>query len=172
MDEFLWFYLIIFFCRAAQILKCLFAICIFVSYALQCYVPVEIIWKNYLAIKFENSEKKLMWEFVTRIGIVLGTCMCTERIVFPSIKLFFFFILVLIAVVIPHLGLFISLAGSLCLSALGLIFPAIIEMCVLWPDNWGKYNRVLIRDIGIMIIGLFALIAGTYSSIRDIFIEI
>lgn len=121
-----------------------------------------------MAVKFENSEKKLMWEFVTRIGIVLGTCMLYTERKFLSIINFLFF-LVIIAVVIPHLGLFISLAGSLFLSALGLIFPAIIEICVLWPDNWGKYNRVLIRDILIMIVGFFAMIAGTYSSIRDIF---
>lgn len=160
--------LLFFFFSAAQILKCLFALCIFVSYALQCYVPVEIIWKNYLALKFENSEKKLMWEFVTRIGIVLGTCLLYTEKNFFQLLIFWFF-LVIIAVVIPHLGLFISLAGSLFLSALGLIFPAIIEICVLWPDNWGKYNRVLIRDILIMIVGFFAMIAGTYSSIRDIF---
>lgn len=91
----------------------------------------------------------------------------TERNFFQLLICQFF--LVIIAVVIPHLGLFISLAGSLFLSALGLIFPAIIDMCVLWPDNWGKYNRVLIRDIAIMIVGFFAMISGTYSSIRAIF---
>lgn len=122
-----------------------------------------------MAIKFENSEKKLMWEFVTRIGIVIATCMQYTLREISFNYLFFNFFLVIIAVVIPHLGLFISLAGSLFLSALGLIFPAIIDMCVLWPDNWGKYNRVLIRDIAIMIVGFFAMISGTYSSIRAIF---
>lgn len=58
----------------SQSIKIIFAVAIFISYGLQCYVPVEIIWNTYLVQRLENSEKKLLWEFVTRIGVVIATC--------------------------------------------------------------------------------------------------
>lgn len=65
------------------------------------------------------------------------------------------------------MGLFISLFGALCLSTLGLAFPAIIEICVLYP-HFGRFNYVLVRNILIMIISIFALVAGVVKSIIDI----
>lgn len=44
---------------------------------------------------------------------------------------------VLLAVAIPNLELFISLFGALCLSALGLAFPALIQICTHWYQTSG-----------------------------------
>lgn len=82
--------------------------------------------------------------------------------------LIIFYFSVLLAVAIPRLGLFISLFGAFCLSALGLAFPAIMELCVLWPNNLGKGNYILIKDILLIIFAVIGLVAGTYTSIRDI----
>lgn len=38
---------------------------------------------------------------------------------------------------IPNLELFISLFGALCLSALGLAFPALIQICTHWYNTKG-----------------------------------
>uniref|UniRef100_A0A7G3ABM4 Putative amino acid transporter n=1 Tax=Lutzomyia longipalpis TaxID=7200 RepID=A0A7G3ABM4_LUTLO len=135
----------------AQAITIIFAVAIFISYGLQCYVPVEIIWNQYLLKRFEDSPKKLMMEFVTRIVVVIMTF--------------------LLAVAIPRLGLFISLFGALCLSALGLAFPAIMEICVLWPDKLGPCRFVLYRDIALIIFGIVGLVAGTYVSVRDIILS-
>lgn len=75
---------------------------------------------------------------------------------------------VLLAVAIPRLGLFISLFGALCLSALGIAFPAIMEICVLWPDKLGPGRMILWKDIILILFGIIGLVAGTYTSVRDI----
>jgi proton-coupled amino acid transporter len=75
---------------------------------------------------------------------------------------------VLLAVAIPRLGLFISLFGALCLSALGIAFPAIIELCVKWPDDLGPFKVTLWKDILLIIFGILGLVIGTTTSIIDI----
>ncbi|XP_008211722.2 proton-coupled amino acid transporter-like protein CG1139 [Nasonia vitripennis] len=130
----------------AQSIKVMFAVAIFITYALQAYVPVEIIWTTYLDHRIKKN--KLFWEYIVRTLVTLTT-----------------FIL---AIAVPRLGLFISLFGALCLSALGIAFPAIIEICVLWPHNFGPFKVALIKDIGLIIFGCIGLIVGTYVSLGDI----
>jgi solute carrier family 36 (proton-coupled amino acid transporter) len=74
----------------------------------------------------------------------------------------------LIAAAVPHLGLFISLFGAFCLSILGLAFPAIMEICVLWPNNLGKGNWIMWKDIGLVIFAFIGLSSGTYASMLEI----
>ncbi|XP_012272958.1 proton-coupled amino acid transporter-like protein CG1139 [Orussus abietinus] len=130
----------------AQSIRIMFAIAILFTYALQGYVPVEIIWNTYLDHRIQN--RKLFWEYVCRTVVTLAT-----------------FVL---AIAIPRLGLFISLFGALCLSALGIAFPAIIEICVLWPDKFGPLRVILIKNVLLIIFGILGLIIGTYVSLVDI----
>ena len=131
-----------------EITRGLFTFAIFISYALQCFVPISIIWENYVGDKIKNSEKSgrylLLLRFVTTV---------------------FTFI---IAGLVPELGLFISLFGAFCLSILGLAFPAIMEICVLYPDKFGNFNMHLWKDIGLIIFAFIGLISGTYASMKDI----
>lgn len=80
-----------------------------------------------------------------------------------------FSISVLLAIAIPRLGLFISLFGALCLSVLGLAFPALMEICVLYPNDLSALT--LIKDILLIIFGIIGLVVGTYTSVRDIVIS-
>ncbi|KAK9500840.1 hypothetical protein O3M35_002026 [Rhynocoris fuscipes] len=132
----------------AQAVNIIFAIAIFITYALQCYVPVDIIWNTYMKEKYGNSKHRLAIEYLMRTGVVILTF--------------------LLAVAIPRLGLFISLFGALCLSALGIAFPAIMEMCVLWPDKLGAFNYILWKDILLIIFGIVGLVVGTSTAIFDI----
>lgn len=132
----------------SQAVKLLFALAIFISYALQAYVPVDIILNTYLKKRIQNFNKTTM-EYMLRVSVVLVTF--------------------LLAVSIPRLELFISLFGALCLSVLGIAFPALIEICVLWPErDFGPLNYVLWKDIALIVIGVLALILGTYISVQDI----
>lgn len=73
---------LIFFCRynrIAQAVKIIFAIATFISYGLQGYVPVSIIWGTYLSKKYEHSDRKLCMEFTTRILIVIATCKWSRK---------------------------------------------------------------------------------------------
>ncbi|XP_021701466.1 proton-coupled amino acid transporter-like protein CG1139 [Aedes aegypti] len=132
----------------SRTIRILFAVAIFISYGLQCYVPVDIIWNVYLVQKYKDSNNKFVYEMLVRIVVVIVTF--------------------LLAVAIPRLGLFISLFGALCLSALGIAFPAIMEICVLWPDKLGPGKLVLWKDIILILFGIIGLVAGTYTSVRDI----
>jgi proton-coupled amino acid transporter len=76
---------------------------------------------------------------------------------------------VLLAVAIPRLELFISLFGALCLSALGIAFPATVELCLLWPSkSYGRLYWILAKDILLMTCGIVGLVIGTYVSVANI----
>lgn len=132
----------------AQCINILYSIAIFISFGLQGYVPVQIIWSDYLVKHLEDSNKKMFWEYILRFAIVLLT-----------------FVL---GMLIPLLGLFIGLVGSFCLSALGIAFPAIIELCAHWPDKLGPGRYILFKDIVLIFIGFIGLTAGSYSAIYEI----
>ncbi|XP_066595896.1 proton-coupled amino acid transporter-like protein CG1139 [Prorops nasuta] len=131
----------------AQSIKIMFAVAIFITYALQGYVPVEIIWTTYLDHRIQR--RKLFWEYVCRTVVTLATWV--------------------LAVAIPRLGLFISLFGAFCLSALGIAFPAIIEICVDWPDRKSQpWKIMLIKNLLLIVFGIVGLVVGTYVTVVDI----
>lgn len=76
---------------------------------------------------------------------------------------------VLLAVAIPNLELFISLFGALCLSALGLVFPAMVEYCTFHKEVSGASKAIMImKNLFIVLIGLAGLFIGTYTSMSEI----
>lgn len=83
------------------------------------------------------------------------------------------FLSVLLAVAIPNLELFISLFGALCLSALGLAFPAWIQMCTHWYEVKGSQKVwLVVRNTFIVIVGLVGLVVGTYTSLSEIIVTV
>lgn len=77
------------------------------------------------------------------------------------------------AYAIPNLGLYISLLGALTSTSLALLFPPLIDMCVLWQDDSIKNNLpaslfMYSKNIFIFVLGLFSFFVGTYASIVDI----
>lgn len=71
---------------------------------------------------------------------------------------------------IPKLDLFISLFGALCLSSLGLAFPAIIETCVFLKEQKSSTARaaMIAKNTIIGIFGLAGFIIGTSTSLLAI----
>lgn len=61
-------------CSAAQVCKVMFSVAIFVTYALQCYVPFDVLWVQRLKPALEKSSHILLWEYVFRAAIVGATC--------------------------------------------------------------------------------------------------
>ncbi|XP_012272846.1 proton-coupled amino acid transporter-like protein CG1139 [Orussus abietinus] len=133
----------------AKVVQILLALAIYVTHALQCYVAVDICWNDYLGHKFKSNSHKLFWEYFVRTCLVLVTF--------------------LLAVAIPELELFISLFGALCLSALGLAFPAIIQSCTFWNVIQGNEKILMLaKNTSLVLFGILGLIVGTYTSLRDI----
>ncbi|CAH2241053.1 jg17590, partial [Pararge aegeria aegeria] len=130
-----------------QCVKLMIAVAIFFTYCLQFYVPMEIIWKN---VRHFFGAKKNLAEYSIRIAIIILT--------------------VCIAVAIPDLGPFISLVGAVCLSFLGLIFPAVIETVTFWdrPNGLGRFNWVLWKNMFLICFGILGFLTGSYVSILGI----
>lgn len=67
------------------------------------------------------------------------------------------------------LGLAISVVGAFCIAFLGLGFPAIMDICVRYSvGSFGPLKIMLIKDIFLILLGLWALGLGCYVPIRDI----
>lgn len=129
----------------AQAVKLMIAVAIFFTYALQFYVPMEIIWKN---VKHRFTAHSNLAEYVIRISLVVFT--------------------VTVAALIPDLGPFISLVGAICLSTLGLMFPSIIELIVCWDTpGLGTLNWKLWKNVLIISFGFLGFVTGTYTSIDE-----
>lgn len=130
----------------AQSVKLMIAVAVLFTYALQFYVPMEIIWK---AVKNNFGPKKTLAEYGIRISLIILT--------------------VILAILIPKLGAFISLVGAVCLSMLGLIFPAIIDLVTFYDDpGLGKFNWRLWKNVFLICFGLIGFATGTYVSVNEI----
>lgn len=69
----------------------------------------------------------------------------------------------------PNLGPFISLIGAVCLSTLGLMFPAIIEIVVYWDEpGLGRFNWRLWKNLLLIVFGIVGFLTGTYVSLLEI----
>ncbi|XP_064636410.1 proton-coupled amino acid transporter 1-like isoform X2 [Lineus longissimus] len=130
--------------------KIMFPIALFISYGLQFYVPVCILWPP-IEARISSPRWKVWGEYVFRTFLVLFTFA--------------------LAAVIPHLELLISLIGALSSSSLALIFPPIIEIATYWPDNkLGRYKWMLWKDILIVVFGLLGFVTGTFVSLKEIIV--
>lgn len=60
-----------------------------------------------------------------------------------------------------------GLIGAVCLSTVGLMFPAIVETIVYW-DDLGIFKWRLCKNIFIFVFGLTGFTTGLYTSILDL----
>ncbi|XP_061703773.1 proton-coupled amino acid transporter-like protein pathetic [Cydia pomonella] len=131
----------------AQSVRAVMAASIFLSYGLQFYVPMGIVWPVVKSrLTSENALKH--GESVTRLVLITITFVA--------------------AAIIPNLSGIISLVGAVSSSALALIFPPIIEIMTFWPDNLGKHNWMLYKDLLLILFGLTGFVFGTYASVSNI----
>lgn len=137
----------------AQVVKFMYALVIFFSYPLQNFVPLELLWVNYINqhMTTYTERKKFVVEYFFREFIVIIT---------------FAF-----AMVIPKLDLLISLFGAFCLSSLGIIFPAVVHMLVTREKGkgFGAYHWIFYKDVLLIAFGTFILVSGTIVCILEIF---
>ncbi|XP_068627000.1 proton-coupled amino acid transporter-like protein CG1139 [Battus philenor] len=135
----------------ASVVQCLLAFAIFITHGLACYVAIDILWSEYVGTRIHSS-RRILWEYVLRTLVVLVT--------------------IGIAAAVPELDLFISLFGALCLSALGLAFPAFIQTCTYWyyvSDS--ERIRMIIKNAIVVLFGALGLVVGTWTSLEGIIIK-
>ncbi|XP_045457265.1 proton-coupled amino acid transporter-like protein pathetic [Melitaea cinxia] len=132
-------------------LKLLIALMIYVTFALNFWVPFDLVW-YYIKQKYDPA-KYWLWERVYRA--------------------LFVFVITIIAVIFPAVTKFIGLLGSFCLSNMGFIYPAFIELCLDWTDpGLGIMMWRLWKFVFILIFGTILCIVGTYSNAKELIDEV
>ncbi|KAL0124911.1 hypothetical protein PUN28_006637 [Cardiocondyla obscurior] len=129
-----------------QCIKVAISLSILLTYALQFYVPIAIMWPA-IVNRFGPFRWPVLMEIIFRSAMCLTTFVLAEAI--------------------PQLGLFISLVGAVSSTALALVFPPIIEMIVYWHNtNLGFFT--IAKDVMIVLIGVLGFVTGTYESVTSI----
>ncbi|KAI3352020.1 hypothetical protein L3Q82_020259 [Scortum barcoo] len=131
-------------CWTYQAVKLLYCFGIFITFALQFYVPAEILIPPVLARVSQRWERAV--DLLLRTVLVIFTCA--------------------LAILIPELDLVISLVGSVSSSFLALIFPPILQILAFHTE--GLSPLVTIKNIVISLIGLVGFLTGTYVAIEQI----
>uniref|UniRef100_A0AAY4EN27 Amino acid transporter transmembrane domain-containing protein n=1 Tax=Denticeps clupeoides TaxID=299321 RepID=A0AAY4EN27_9TELE len=134
-------------CWTYQVVKLLYSFGIYITYALQFYVPAEILIPH--AVARVSGRWELVVDLGVRVALVALTCA--------------------LAILIPELDLVISLVGSVSSSALALIFPPILQ--ILTFHNEGLPWWVVLKNVVISLVGLTGFVAGTYVSINEIIVR-
>ncbi|KAK5618979.1 hypothetical protein CRENBAI_006060 [Crenichthys baileyi] len=131
-------------CWRYQAVKLLYCFGIFITFALQFYVPAEILIPPVLGRVGERWEKPV--DLLLRTFLVIITC--------------------ILAILIPELDLVISLVGSVSSSFLALIFPPILEILAFHTE--GLSPLVIIKNLIISLVGLLGFLLGTYVAVVEI----
>ncbi|XP_068596145.1 proton-coupled amino acid transporter 1 [Brachionichthys hirsutus] len=131
-------------CWTYQAVKLLYSLGIFITFALQFFVPAEILVPPVVARVTERWKKAV--DLLLRTSLVIFTCV--------------------LAILIPELDLVISLVGSVSSSFLALIFPPILQVMTFHRD--GLSPLVTIKNILISLIGFVGFVTGTYIAFEQI----
>ncbi|KAB0798832.1 hypothetical protein PPYR_06712 [Photinus pyralis] len=134
--------------RPAQIGNVLIPISVFLTYNLQMFVPLDIIWRKGLSDRLHGTWRRHLGQIIMRCLYVAGT--------------------IAVSVAVPNLEPIIGLVGSVCFSTLGILVPAIVDTVLNWEGDLGFMKWKLIRNIILAIFAIFALVSGTSQSIGQI----
>ncbi|XP_029171839.1 proton-coupled amino acid transporter-like protein CG1139 [Nylanderia fulva] len=154
-------------------IKIIFMISMIITYTLQTFVPFDILCniclvhfveKTRVETRVGDSRGRLVEtdvECKKKKKLIKRICVYACRavvIVVPFVLRFF-----------PKLSHFISLFGALCVSALSVAVPALIEICILWPEkNFDPFKIKLIKNMFLIVFGLVGFCSGIYDSIKYI----
>ncbi|XP_068958392.1 proton-coupled amino acid transporter 1-like [Petaurus breviceps papuanus] len=131
-------------CWLYQSVKMLYSIGIFFTYALQFYVPAEII------IPLVISWVPEQWELLIDLSVrAIMVCMTYT-----------------FAMLIPQMELVVVLLGSASCSILALIIPPLLEICTYYLDGLSFFT--IIKNIFISTLGILGCIMGTYQAFYEI----
>lgn len=131
-------------CWTYQAVKILYCFGIYITYALQFYVPAEILIPPVVARVSERWETAV--DLLLRTVLVIFTCA--------------------LAILIPELDLVISLFGSVSSSFLALILPPLLQNMTFHTE--GLSPLVTAKNMVISVVGFIGFVTGTYIAIEQI----
>ncbi|RZF43024.1 hypothetical protein LSTR_LSTR001202 [Laodelphax striatellus] len=126
--------------------KLLVALAILFTFGLQMTAVMEVVWFS-AEKKFSPQNRDIAY-YVIRGILVVITVLC--------------------AVAVPQLGPVISLVGAVGFSTLGLFIPAAVDLICASDRgiNWKSF--IVWKNLLMMALSIFALITGSFTSIRTI----
>lgn len=151
-------------CRLAQSVKIIISLGILLTYALQFYIAVEIMYPN-LQNWLGPFKYPVFAELTFRSVLVLITC--KNHLIFRVIISKSMNVSVIMAEAIPFLNLFISLVGAVSSSTLALLFPPILDLVTSYNCGDLKFITV-VKNVIILLFGVVGCVTGTYESINSI----
>ncbi|XP_072390862.1 proton-coupled amino acid transporter 1-like isoform X1 [Diabrotica undecimpunctata] len=129
-----------------QAVKIAISIGILLTYCLQFYIAVGVMWP--VAHAFLGDIKHpVMGELIFRTLLVLITFVLAEAI--------------------PFLNLFISLVGAVSSSALCLVFPALLDLIIKFCHE-ELTPFAIVKDVFILLVSLMGMLTGGFESIKSI----
>jgi len=129
----------------ATVVKLVMSLAIFFTYALQFYVPVDVILPF-----FQRRVSPANWLYAD-YALRYSLCLFTFGL----------------AAAIPKLDLFISLVGAMSSSTLALMAPPVLEMVCYWETDFMTRGRIF-KNCSIFTIGFIGFLTGTYVSLTNI----
>ncbi|PZC75917.1 hypothetical protein B5X24_HaOG205310 [Helicoverpa armigera] len=131
--------------KKAQVAKLTFTIALFLSYPLQNFVAWQIVWRK--------THKKVSDKWKRTVDYAL-------RVILATIPFG-------MAAAAPSLGAFMGLLGALCLTMVAILFPALMDLCVYYPNRYGFMRWKLWSDIFIIVFGMVCCASGVYTSVLE-----
>jgi len=135
-----------------DVIKIILILSVYFGTPIQFYVIIEMLWPAILRKLPVSSSYFLPLEYAFRFLVVLLTYA--------------------LAMVIPHLDLIIPLVGITVGSIIAFFLPGLFDMVTFWDDRRLESKKIfafcLVKDLCLMILGIFALIVGLYSNIDAI----
>lgn len=121
---------------------------VILGYAIQFFIPIQIMFPP-IKEKFSLANRHPQAsEMVFRTLMVLVTFS--------------------VALLVPNLGLLISLIGAVCSTSLALVFPVIIEYLVITRNDESVSSVIVIKNVLILILAAVGFASGGYESVRQI----
>ncbi|XP_002061525.2 glutamate transporter polyphemus isoform X1 [Drosophila willistoni] len=131
----------------SQFVKIVIALGIFLSYPLNGFVVMTVIFSDY-ASGTEHSKCHHLCEYIVRICFLGLTG--------------------LVAIGVPNLAALTELEGAFSLSNLNLLCPALIDLFLNYSTGYGKFKWKLIRDIVLIVIGIIFGTVGCGVAVKQL----
>lgn len=118
------------------------------GYAIQFFIPMQIMFPSVQNIIKPAANHPVAGEVMFRASMVLVTFG--------------------VALVVPNLGLLISLIGAICGNSLALLFPVLIEYLVVTRDEKPMTSVFIAKNGLILLLAVVGFISGGYESFKQI----
>jgi solute carrier family 36 (proton-coupled amino acid transporter) len=121
---------------------------VILGFAIQFFIPIQIMFPGVRKLIASADRYPVTGEMFFRIFMVLVTFT--------------------VALLVPNLGLLISLIGAVCSTSLALVFPTIIEYLVVTRDDGsiGFLNRL--KMVLILLLAIVGFLSGGRESVKQI----